>query len=887
MAGAIDKKIAEVKKELEDSPSTHLSARNGILSSVTLIREFSESRLNALCEKFTAVDYALYIQLEDEGTGNNLLLEDENEILMEASIIGANYSLAEICENLAKQRLICYGARDLQNTFRKFDLPSYETVNGALGLSEPNTSYFGIKATDIGETYSINLTSSEDSTQTQGSNTFSTYINDYYVVRSRVDGELVDINDDMGPYSTPNDDTPFGNAIAWGQSITTEAGTWNADYAKANIASVSPQSSGAYNELTVIRLNDHLTSGSNTSYTPVGPSFGQKFYLKRHEDHVNTFTITGTTTTGSLEITNVSDTDLAKIKYGDVIGGTGIPDDNVSIAAVQSAGSKIRLSNTGIATADGTVTITVNSVPFGYAKNDIFCQVEVVGEGLVKNPDWKPVGDDAGDYSGSDAGADDLLNANTSQFVGLLGFFDPDNGSSNATNDITKGARNDWVSLQKEISGTTYPYKERNPFFPAMGGTVKAYEVDNGEIVGTQPTGLGDEDIPSGRYIRFDYERANNSSVMPENRYYIDQAEKFYYEVPCTNVSYTCGTVTVGTNHTMPNVGEPPTTMTKTGLSATITRVQGTSVTCDGVTVSVGDTGDIPADTDTTHPALSGSSSPPSADATIGTYYTLGANNYIYQNRLHYQTVTTTSGTNWVATLATDTTVFPCRYNFVQKHLYEAGGSGDNIMNADVQFIKDTVNDLQTLAPFRDPIITGAQAGGSGIADDVFDTYIQTEPSADLAALSSALTTFRDLLPAQSRTGDDNSDSGKGTLITFANTTWAAFHTELSTFGTNCGKRTTEIDTRIGVPTRSGTQSSSFKQYPGIYVSAVPAANTTSGHVPYGRAIYDSCNYLLGDTLKLGVQLIQDIQGLTDLVDLVKKARNKYEIYNGRAKEYS
>ena len=167
----------------------------------------------------------------------------------------------------------------------------------------------------------------------------------------------------------------------------------------------------------------------------------------------------------------------------------------------------------------------------------------------------------------------------------------------------------------------------------------------------------------------------------------------------------------------MPNVGEPPTTMTKTGLSATITRVQGTSVTCDGVTVSVGDTGDIPADTDTTHPALSGASSPPSADATIGTYYTLGANNYIYQNRLHYQTVTTTSGTNWVATLATDTTVFPCRYNFVQKHLYEAGGSGDNIMNADVQFIKDTVNDLQTLAPFRDPIITGCLLYTSDAAD--------------------------------------------------------------------------------------------------------------------------------------------------------------------------
>ena len=111
--------------------------------------------------------------------------------------------------------------------------------------------------------------------------------------------------------------------------------------------------------------------------------------------------------------------------------------------------------------------------------------------------------------------------------------------------------------------------------------------------------------------------------------------------------------------------------------------------------------------------------------------------------------------------------------------------------------------------------------------------------------------------------------------------------TEVATFGTNCSKRAAEIDARIGVPTRAGTPSSSYKQYPAVRVSAVPAANTTGGHVPYGRSIYDSCNYLLGKTLKLGVQLIQDIQGLTNLIDLVKKARNKYEIYNGRAKEYS
>ena len=305
----------------------------------------------------------------------------------------------------------------------------------------------------------------------------------------------------------------------------------------------------------------------------------------------------------------------------------------------------------------------------------------------------------------------------------------------------------------------------------------------------------------------------------------------------------------------------------------------------------MGATSTVPVDETTTHPSLSGSAGAPSVNATIGNYYTLGANNYIYINRLHYESVTITSGTNWTATLGTDTTVFPCRYNFIQKHLYEAGGSGDNSMNADVQFVKDTINDLQSLASFRDPIIdiNTAQAGGSGISDVAFDTYIQAEPLGDLATLTAATETFRTSWnhSNNTRTGTNNGGSNLGVTVFMANTEWAAFHTEISTFGTNCSKRAAEIDTRIGVPTRSGTPSTSYKQYPAVYVSAVPAANTTGGVVPYGRAIYDSCNYLLGKTLKLGVQLIQDIQGLTDLVDLVKKARNKYEIYNGRAKEYS
>jgi hypothetical protein len=209
-------------------------------------------------------------------------------------------------------------------------------------------------------------------------------------------------------------------------------------------------------------------------------------------------------------------------------------------------------------------------------------------------------------------------------------------------------------------------------------------------------------------------------------------------------------------------------------------------------------------------------------------------------------------------------------------------------MNADVKFIQDTVDDLQAIDAFRDPIITGAHLGASGISDSAFDTYIASEPDGDLTNLQDALADFRTAWAAgsNSRTGDDNNNSNKGEVVSMANTTIAAFMTEVATFGTNCSKRAAEIDARIGVPTRAGTPSTSYKQYPAVRVSAVPTANTTGGYVPYGRAIYNSCNHLLGNHLKLLTQLISDIQGLDNLVDLVKKARNKYEIFNGRAKEY-
>ena len=148
MAGAVQKKINDVVDELNNAPDNHLLAREGILDSITLTREFAQTMLTALCEKYVSAS--------------------------------GSYSLPQICENLAQQRAICYGARQIKTQFKKFVFPTYEVVNGALGLSEPNTSFMGIAASHILDEYPITLSSVAGTTQTEGPNTFSTYVGDYY-----------------------------------------------------------------------------------------------------------------------------------------------------------------------------------------------------------------------------------------------------------------------------------------------------------------------------------------------------------------------------------------------------------------------------------------------------------------------------------------------------------------------------------------------------------------------------------------------------------------------------------------------------------------------------------------------------------------------------------
>ena len=911
MAGAIEKKRNETYDELVGAPATHIDARSSILSDIALSREFAQTYLRALCESF------------------------------------GGFSLSQICEKLAYQRQVCYGA-GTQVGFKKFRLPGPETVNGALTLTEANTSFFGYVSTTLDEKTTITLSNTDGATQTIDGNTFSTYIGDYYLVRSRVSGELEPTSANLSAYTTPDGaDIAFGNSVAWGSSVATEqeANTWNYNWARANVASVAVKNSGGVLELKTITLADHLTQGSNTDYTPVGPGFNQTFYLKRHVNAVNTFTITGTTTINSVSITAVSEADMAKVKYGDVISGTGIPDDNVSILAVQTEKSTLRLSETGIATETGTITLTVDSVPVGQAAHDIFCQVKVSGEGLVANTSWTPVGNGNGGYAtGSE---DDLCVADTDAFKGLLSFFNPDSPN----NELTEGASSKFVSDGKEYGGTSYPDIANNVFFPSNQGTTAEYATKGSgaanTMTGTQPTGLGNKDVWSGRFVRFDFERADSTGTpVGEYRYYLDNAEKFYYELPA-NGKFTCGTYTNQTTAQveMPNFGEPAREIPgKTALRDAIDRSLSTSVTITGGTalttqVNIPRQGsdsdnEIPADDEITYESTdSATSDPGTGTVTDGSFYIVeSANNIVTKYNVRKSWTSSGSGTTWTKTYTYANQLvgaYNCVYNHVQKHLYE----GKTAANTDVSAVESALDLLQTsgVTSFRDGHCTSSALASGGKSDADFEsacaTHATNGPDGTLTVMKAMQGSYRAAFAASGRfthptgTGAQciiavNTEAGSnvggtaptGSAVNYFSFThnsatvnalaqWESFSTAWTTLKGVITARIAEINARIGTPIRDGTPVTGTSSSPGataprVRVKTLPSTPAAGQYaydqgftlVPYGRSIYNNVNHLLGQHVNLLGGIIKDIESLNDLVDMVKTARNKYEIYSGRDK---
>jgi hypothetical protein len=240
----------------------------------------------------------------------------------------------------------------------------------------------------------------------------------------------------------------------------------------------------------------------------------------------------------------------------------------------------------------------------------------------------------------------------------------------------------------------------------------------------------------------------------------------------------------------------------------------------------------------------------------------------------------------------------------------------------DFTFTKSKLTDASVLAvntTSYDSIVTSTATAnsGSGISDANFynntvafnsnTSALETHQAvfvsnnftvtATSASPSNASFKFRAAIPTNERaanaaitqyTAPYGDTSTAGTFLY-----WRA---KLNTMGGYVTARIAELDTRIGVASYSGSPTSGRKNPPAVKVSSIPGANTfglsspssnAMAYIPYGKSIYDSINHALGQHVDVIGGVMRDIQGLTDLVDNVKKARNKYEIFSGREKEYT
>ena len=208
-----NEKIDELVSDLNNAPFEVIDSR---LTSIKEIELF-EDTFQHLCEP-------LY---NDYGSGQNL-----HDITLELSKIRAN----------------CLGANSSDVLY--YDLKSSSSYSSLTDFSFPSLTSgtnskpkFVVLVKNIDNNYSISLNNTSGSTETSveldgTSNTYSNYIGDYYFVRSRETGNLLDFSSNNTAYFNPSVNMEFGNTVPFGDDIQNEEGNWNELFAYANIGTV-------------------------------------------------------------------------------------------------------------------------------------------------------------------------------------------------------------------------------------------------------------------------------------------------------------------------------------------------------------------------------------------------------------------------------------------------------------------------------------------------------------------------------------------------------------------------------------------------------------------------------------------------------------------------
>lgn len=814
---AISEKINETRELLAQGPTNVVLQRVDAINEARLSEEMLALTANLLSSN---VDYT--VTLSDDTTASK------------------TKNFFQIAYDQAKVRTICEfsNAANMQS----FDLDTSTIFDTDLDFTFPTNKTFGVQILNPESSYEIKLTNTPGTSEIKyepdgSSNTFSTYVGDYYFVQSRSSGSLIGPTDfaDVNAVLGPNLNLEFGVELTFNTfDIDSAKGTWNYSYIPNNIESVN-----TVDNLQFVTLSRALQNGYDSSYST--PKIYKPLYIKRRR--------------------------------------------------------------------------AINGQP----AHSLFAIAVVVCEGLKINLDWLPVGNGAGDYSVPNAATEAATVTNNYSFTTRLGLFDP-NGfdADTSTNDLYKSLDTDKKSSSQELpnyGSDTYPYVNRLPFFPAIVGS-KNLQPNNG----SGGVAIGENDLFVGRYVLTELDRLDeNGSDDNDYRYVVNQASKFFFENNPLITLNADGSVSVDT---VPKDTEPQAEAV-TNLSTIFNYVETPTYVTSGKYTNIqnyfshGNTIENSSNTSvttlTSAPNINGISSYPyplhvyiNSDGSEGSsgdhdyditsntnlyyYFVSGVTDgYIEVNKTTVSlTFTSTSNpTAYSLTVSTSTTTENGYFKF----------NDVNVLIISDRFtrIDDTIDNLYSMRndiydPYFDNTGSGEYTSGRSSYSS-FDNALKTVKTSKDSYLTHH-TSIQNTVTATSPAYDGSSS------ITYNYSLYTTFLTDLASFDTQRQYRISDLNTRIGNPVYTGaisdpnyTGSGTARTYKQVdYIptihTATSGATQLAGITPYGRKLYDIVNIMLDNEIGYIIKVIKKVYNLVYTYDEIKRNRNKFEVYNGRSKQF-
>lgn len=511
-----------------------------------------------------------------------------------------------------------------------------------------------------------------------------------------------------------------------------------------------------------------------------------------------------------------------------------------------------------------------------------FASVVIACEGLEINFDWLPLSQDAsGNKDGDDIASDGSVSntahipensttVNDTDFKSIIGPY----GSASPIDDVFKSVNSNYKSSAIKVS-STYPDVDKNPFYPAVGGTHKNYTDTSDGITGTQPGTLTANDIYAGSYTE-----VQTGAVDPtgDYRYVVQNDLKWVYATD----PFAVGSSGAGSDSKTPQSAAFQSVYDgfNSRRGTYITNVSNES-TCSSTSSGSTDS-EIPASADPpTCGVSSGATTYAYARGTIGSYSDMVV-------KITQSCVASSGGT-----YSNDTSIaeFALFYNRLQYYLTSNGGDvwdgSDNItttnMNSSLKILYDLAIVLKNNATyghtFEDP---NEPTSGTIITDAQFETAVDTFLST-LSALvlkhKAAKTGITANIPP---TGGTSAYTVPSYIdSTTLSDTFSDFTTAFTAYANAIKNRITEISNRIGYLNSKDVANG------GTGTKSVSGSNqgfqgyAFNGGNGYANTIYSHANFLAGKKINLIGKILTAVSDVEQLYQQITSKRSEfYEYHN-------